>query len=116
MPVPRSSLWRRSQRILVYSERKASGKAVVCADVGQNLMWVAQSFGLSGGNIAEFLRACAMGYSLPAGIGAYYASPNRQIICVMGDGGIQMNLQELQTVFRERIPLKIFIMIINLWG
>ena len=91
--------------------RKASGKAVVCADVGQNQMWVAQSFCLFGGK--QLLSSSghgAMGYSLPAGIGAYCASPNRQIICVMGDGGIQMNLQELQTVFRERIPLKIFVM------
>ncbi|MBP7017860.1 MAG: thiamine pyrophosphate-binding protein, partial [Smithella sp.] len=91
--------------------RKVSGKAVICADVGQNLMWVAQSFCLSGGK--QLLSSSghgAMGYSLPAGIGAHCASPNRQIICVMGDGGIQMNLQELQTVFRERIPLKIFVM------
>jgi acetolactate synthase-1/2/3 large subunit len=51
-----------------------------------------------------------MGYSLPAGIGAHFASPDRQIICVMGDGGIQMNLQELQTISRENIPVKIFVM------
>ena len=91
--------------------RKVSGKAVVCADVGQNLMWVAQSFCLSGGK--QLLSSSghgAMGYSLPAGIGSYYAAPDRQVICVMGDGGIQMNLQELQTVAREKIPLKIFIM------
>lgn len=91
--------------------RKVSRKAVVCADVGQNQMWVAQSFCLSGGK--QLLSSSghgAMGYSLPAGIGAHCASPNRQIICVMGDGGIQMNLQELQTVSRERIPLKIFVM------
>ncbi|KUG24593.1 acetolactate synthase large subunit [hydrocarbon metagenome] len=90
---------------------KVSDNAVVCADVGQNLMWVAQSFCLSGNK--QLLCSSghgAMGYSLPAGIGAHFASPNRQIICVTGDGGIQMNLQELQTVSRERIPLKIFIM------
>ena len=51
-----------------------------------------------------------MGYSLPAGIGAHFASSERQIICIMGDGGIQMNLQELQTVSRENIPLKIFVL------
>ena len=91
--------------------RKVSGKAVVCADVGQNLMWVAQSFCLSGDK--QLLSSAghgAMGYSLPAGIGAHYASPDRQIICVMGDGGLQMNLQELQTVSREKIPLIIFVM------
>jgi acetolactate synthase-1/2/3 large subunit len=74
-------------------------------------MWVAQSFCLSGDK--QLLCSSghgAMGYSLPAGIGAHFASPNRQVICVMGDGGIQMNLQELQTVSREGIPVKIFIM------
>lgn len=90
---------------------KVSDNAVVCADVGQNLMWVAQSFCLSGNK--QLLCSSghgAMGYSLPAGIGAHFASPDRQIICVTGDGGIQMNLQEFQTVSREKIPLKIFIM------
>jgi acetolactate synthase-1/2/3 large subunit len=90
---------------------KVFDNAVVCADVGQNMMWVAQSFCLSGDK--QLLCSSghgAMGYSLPAGIGAHFASPDRQIICVMGDGGIQMNLQELQTISRERIPLKIFIM------
>ena len=50
-----------------------------------------------------------MGYSLPAAIGGYYASKNRQIISINGDGGIMMNLQELQTIKRERIPLKIIV-------
>jgi acetolactate synthase-1/2/3 large subunit len=91
--------------------KKVSDKAVVCSDVGQNMMWVAQSFCLSGDK--QLLSSSghgAMGYSLPAGIGAHFASPDRQIICVMGDGGIQMNLQELQTIFREKIPVKIFVM------
>ena len=90
---------------------KVSDHAVVCADIGQNMMWVAQSFCLSGDR--QLLCSSghgAMGYSLPAGIGAHFASPDRQMICVMGDGGIQMNLQELQTVSRERIPVKIFVM------
>lgn len=91
--------------------KKASKKATVCLDVGQNQMWVAQSFSLPGDK--QFLSSSghgAMGYSLPAGIGAYFATPDRQIICVMGDGGVQMNIQELQTVSRENIPLKIFVM------
>lgn len=91
--------------------QKSSNNAVVCSDVGQNQMWVAQSFCLAGNK--QLLTSGghgAMGYSLPAGIGAYFASPDRQIICIMGDGGIQMNLQELQTIFREKIPAKIFVL------
>ncbi len=90
---------------------KVSGSSVVCADVGQNMMWVAQSFGLNGHK--QLLCSAghgAMGYSLPAGIGAYFASPERPVICITGDGGVQMNVQELQTVSREKIPMKIFIM------
>lgn len=85
--------------------------AIICSDVGQNQMWVAQSFMVkdqqrllnSGGH-------GAMGYSLPAGIGSYFADSNAQIICVMGDGGIQMNIQELQTIQKEKVPINIFIM------
>jgi acetolactate synthase-1/2/3 large subunit len=90
---------------------QVSDRAIVCLDVGQNQMWVAQSFFLRGDK--RFLSSSghgAMGYSLPAGIGAHFAAPDRQVICVMGDGGLQMNLQELQTVFRENIPLKIILM------
>jgi acetolactate synthase-1/2/3 large subunit len=51
----------------------------------------------------------AMGFSFPAAIGAHYTNKNRPIISFNGDGGFQMNLQELQFVVREKIPLKIII-------
>jgi len=53
--------------------------------------------------------AASMGYDLPAAIGAYYAAPGRQIICLAGDGSIQMNLQELQTIVHNKIAVKIFL-------
>ncbi len=54
---------------------------------------------------------CAsMGYDLPAAIGACYAAPHRQIICVTGDGSMQMNIQELQTIVHNRLPLKLFVL------
>jgi len=94
-----------------YLSTKLSKDAVVCSDVGQNMMWVAQSLDMtvdmrllnSGGH-------GAMGYSLPAGIGAYCADQNRQVVCIAGDGGIQMNIQELQTIAREGLPIKIIVM------
>lgn len=53
---------------------------------------------------------CAsMGYDLPAAIGACFALEKKRVICLAGDGSIQMNLQELQTVVSHRLPLKIFI-------
>ena len=91
--------------------QKLSTDAIICSDVGQNQMWVAQSLCVSGKK--QLLNSGghgAMGYSLPAGIGAYFAAPDREIVCIVGDGGIQMNLQEFQTISRERIPAKIFIL------
>lgn len=54
---------------------------------------------------------CAsMGYDLPAAIGASFAKGKREIICLAGDGSIQMNLQELQTIVHHRLPIKIFVL------
>ena len=51
--------------------------------------------------------AASMGYDLPAAIGAYFAT-SQNIICLSGDGSIQMNLQELQTIIHHKLPIKIF--------
>ena len=50
-----------------------------------------------------------MGYALPAAIGAQFAAPQRQVICIIGDGGIQINIQELETVAFYKLPIKIFL-------
>jgi len=54
--------------------------------------------------------AASMGYDLPAAIGAALAEPNKRIICLAGDGSIMMNLQELQTIVGQRLPVKIFVL------
>jgi acetolactate synthase-1/2/3 large subunit len=51
-----------------------------------------------------------MGFGLPGAIGAYIADPTKDIILIAGDGGIQMNLQELQTISHYNIPIKMFIL------
>lgn len=91
-------------------------KYFLVADVGQNQIWINSSGLIS--EEGKLLQSCglgAMGYSLPAAIGAYYAEKVTGI-SVSGDGGIQMNIQEFQTVARENIPLKIFIMNNNSLG
>lgn len=93
--------------------RKASSllpeNAVITTDVGQNQVWVAQSLQVKSDQTVLFSGGHgAMGYSLPASIGAYYAHRG-PVISFSGDGGIQMNIQELQFVAREKIPIKIFI-------
>ena len=51
-----------------------------------------------------------MGYDLPAAVGAAFARPGKRVICLAGDGSIQMNIQELQTVVHHHLPLKIFVL------
>lgn len=58
----------------------------------------------------------AMGYALPAAIGAYYANPYKKVVCICGDGGLQMNIQELQYIVRENIPIKIVVLNNNALG
>lgn len=80
---------------------------VITTDVGQNQVWVAQSFEIKENQQVLFSGGHgAMGYSLPAAIGAYYASEN-PVICISGDGGFQMNMQELQFIVREQLPITI---------
>lgn len=82
---------------------------IVTTDVGQNQVWVAQSWDVKKGQRILFSGGHgAMGYGLPAAIGAAIAV-KRPVICVTGDGGFQMNIQELQTVMRERLPIKIIL-------
>lgn len=84
--------------------------AIITTDVGQNQVWVAQSFEVKDGQRILFSGGHgAMGYSLPAAIGAYFAS-QKPIICFVGDGGFQMNIQELQFVVREHLPIKIILL------
>ena len=83
---------------------------VITTDVGQNQVWVAQSFEVKRGQRYLFSGGHgAMGYSLPAAIGAYYAT-KRPVYCITGDGGLQMNIQELQFIVREKIPIKIIVL------
>lgn len=83
---------------------------VITTDVGQNQVWVAQSLKVKDSQRVLFSGGHgAMGYALPAAIGAYYGS-ERPVVCFSGDGGIQMNIQELQFLARERLPIIVVIL------
>lgn len=89
----------------------ASGDAVLTVDVGQHQMWVAQSFSLRDRQRALISGGMgSMGFALPTAIGACLASGGREAIVVAGDGGFQMNVQELQTVAHHDLPLKMVVM------
>ncbi|SCY74455.1 thiamine pyrophosphate-binding protein [Butyrivibrio sp. INlla14] len=86
-------------------------------DVGQNMMWLAQSITKKKGQRLFFSGGHgAMGYALPAAIGVSIADRHRKVVCVAGDGGFQMNIQELQWVAREQLPIKILVMNNNALG
>ena len=97
-------------RFIDFISRKAKPNTVFCSDVGQNQMCVAQSIYLDDGKrLINSAGLGAMGFSLPAAIGAaYFGAEN--VISFNGDGGIQMNIQELQTVKRDDLPIHIIVM------
>ncbi len=91
--------------------QKANKDSLVTVDVGQNQQWLAQSWQVKNSQRVLFSGGMgAMGFALPAGIGAWFAEKNRTTIVVTGDGGFQINIQELETVARNKIPLKIFVL------
>lgn len=84
--------------------------SAVAVDVGQHMVWCYQSFKNRKGQSLLFSGGHgAMGYALPAAIGAYYAT-GKPVACICGDGAFQMNIQELQWVKRENIPIKMIVM------
>jgi len=83
---------------------------VVIADVGQHQMWAAQRYRSS--SPRGFITSGglgAMGFALPAAVGVQLAKPETCVLCVSGDGGFQMNIQELATVHRLGLPIKMVI-------
>lgn len=85
---------------------------VVAVDVGMHQCWTAQSIHLKGyhGRIHIGGGYGCMGCGLPYAIGSSIALGNGKVFCICGDGGFQMNIQELETVKREELPIKIFIL------
>lgn len=92
------------------SERKPAD-SVVTTDVGQHQMWSAQHMTYT--RPENFITSSGlgtMGFGLPAAVGAQVARPNDTVICISGDGSFMMNVQELGTVKRKQLPLKIVLL------
>ena len=84
--------------------------SVILADVGQHQMWAAQRYRSS--SPRGFITSGglgAMGFALPAAVGVQLAKPDTCVLCVSGDGGFQMNIQELATIHRLSLPVKMVI-------
>ncbi len=86
-------------------------KDIIIADDGGHLTWTLQTFRVKyGQRLFSAFGNSPMGYSLPASIGASIANNNNRVICIDGDGSIQINLQELHTIYKLKLPIKIFIL------
>lgn len=101
----------RMQHVIKKIGEITKGNAVMITDVGQHQMWAAQFFQyvhprthITSGGLGT------MGFSLPAAMGASFARQDLPIISVSGDGGIQMNIQEIATCVENKVPVKIFIL------
>jgi acetolactate synthase-1/2/3 large subunit len=103
---------------LVQALCEATGaEAIVTSDVGQHQMWAAQYYDfpaprrwINSGGLGT------MGFGLPAAMGAKVGCPDQTVVCISGDGSIQMNMQELATCAQEGIDVKVFIMNNNYLG
>ncbi|WP_445150903.1 biosynthetic-type acetolactate synthase large subunit [Baekduia sp. Peel2402] len=99
------------QRAIQAIYEATGGDAIVTSDVGQHQMWSAQYYKfpeprrwINSGGLGT------MGFGLPAAMGAAVGCPDQTVVCVTGDGSVQMNSQELATCVANRIPVKVLIL------
>ncbi len=94
-----------------------NNKSIIIADDGGHLTWTIQAFKVKNGQkLFSAFGNSPMGYAFPASIGASIANNKSKVICIDGDGSIQMNIQELQTVVNNKLPIKIIVMNNNGYG
>ena len=105
------------EHIIEEINRQTKSQAIITTDVGEHQMWAAQYLNqlhpkkwLTSGGLGT------MGYGFPAAIGAWFGCPKDQVICISGDGSIQMCIQELGTAMAYNVPVKIFVFNNNFLG
>jgi len=98
------------QKVIQEIDNIVKGNAIVVTDVGQHQMWTSQFITFSKPNtIITSGGAGTMGFGLPAAIGAQVAQPDKKVVLITGDGGLQMNSQELLLLKAYNIPVKVVI-------
>ena len=100
----------RPQRAIQAVFEATGGEAIITSDVGQHQMWTAQYYDfpeprrwINSGGLGT------MGFGLPAAMGAAVGCPDKTVVCIAGDGSVQMNAQELATCAQNGIPIKVVI-------
>lgn len=101
---------RKPNKFVEEISRNIDDNTIICCDVGQHQVWTSQSFLLKKNQKLLFSGGHgAMGFALPAAIGASIAEGKRAV-AICGDGAMQMNIQELQWVFREQLPVSVVVL------
>ena len=97
--------------VLKEINNQTKGEAAIVSDVGQHQMIACRyaDFNVSKSNITSGGLG-TMGFALPAAIGAKMAAPDREVVAIIGDGGYQMTIQELGTIFQNKVPVKIVVL------
>ena len=97
--------------VLKQINTQTKGEAAIVTDVGQHQMIACRyaDFNVSKSNITSGGLG-TMGFALPAAIGAKMAAPEREVVAIIGDGGYQMTIQELGTIFQNKVPVKIVVL------
>ena len=91
--------------------KHSNGNAIMVSDVGQHQMFACRyaKFNSTKSNVTSGGLG-TMGFALPAAIGAKMGRPDREVVAIIGDGGFQMNIQELGTIFQTKVPVKIVVL------
>ena len=101
----------RPQYIVKVLNEKLSDEAVISLDVGENCWWFGRDFMMKKSQKMVMSGALAtMGFGLPGALAAALAYPNRQTICITGDGGLTMVLGDFLTALKYKLPVKVFVM------
>ncbi|MDR1044741.1 MAG: biosynthetic-type acetolactate synthase large subunit [Candidatus Adiutrix sp.] len=110
LPIPQDDEIIKPQSVIRAISEVTDGEAIIVTDVGQHQMWAAQLIVskkprrfLSSGGLGT------MGFGLPAAVGAQFGRPDLPVLLIAGDGGFQMNIQELATVREHNLPIKMVV-------
>ena len=99
------------QHLMKKLDAASGGEGIVCVDVGQHQMWAAQYIRFNHPRLwVNSGGLGAMGFGLPAAIGAKFGNPDKLVMAVVGDGGFMMSLPEIGTIASHKLPVKIIIM------
>ena len=110
LPIPKDTTEIKPQSAILAIDKATNGEAIIVTDVGQHQMWAAQL--ITSTHPRRFLSSGGlgtMGYGLPAAMGAQLGRPDLPVVLICGDGGFQMNIQELATIREHNIPVKMAI-------